>query len=324
MLFSIFMIALLLLLIVSGVTRFAFRQITQMKLQKHENILKYLETTGVFTRDRFNNLQKTEVQITSKDGLKLTGYVLEPHAGGKRWMIIVHGYTVSSHVSAQYIDMFEQKGFNVLLIDQRRHGKSQGRFTTYGFMEKYDVEAWVQWILGHYGEDCILGLHGQSLGGGTVLEYLPLADPQVKFVVADCPYSDLAKLMYHQLKVLNKIPTFPLLRLVNRRMERLAGFRMEQVSPLRAVEHSKIPVLFVHGTDDNYVPTYMSKELYEHKPEPKRLLLVEGAVHANAYAVDPKRYAEEVHALIHDALETEINPTDSRRKVSPTPTVAAT
>ncbi|MNP54360.1 Alpha/beta hydrolase family protein [compost metagenome] len=61
-------------------------------------------------------------------------------------------------------------------------------------------------------------------------------------------------------------------------------------------------MLFIHGTEDNYVPTYMSKELYQHKPEPKRLVLVEGAVHANAYGVNPKRYTEEVHNFISDVL----------------------
>lgn len=322
MIYSMIMVPVFLLLAVSGITRFAFRQITQMKLQTHERIFNYLETTGVYSREQFNNLKKREVKVTSKDGLTLSGYTLEPHPGGKQWMVIVHGYTVSLHVSAQYIEMFEREGFNILLIDQRRHGNSQGIYTTYGFMEKFDVETWVSWILEHYGEECVIGLHGQSLGGGTVLEYLAIADPHVKFVIADCPYSDLSRLMYHQVRVLNKIPAFPLLGLVNKRMERMAGFRMEQVSPLKAVENSKMPVLFVHGTKDNYVPTYMSEELFERKPEPKQLLLVEGAVHANAYGVNPQRYAEEVHTLIHNALEKEEAPAGSPQLCNPSQTAA--
>lgn len=308
MMYSILILAVLLLLLaINGITRFAFRQITQMKLQTFESIFDYLEASGVFTRERFNTLSKKEVSITSKDGLKLSGCIVESHPGVNKWVIIVHGYTVSLHVSTQYIDMFEQEGFNLLLIDQRRHGNSQGRYTTYGYYEKYDVQCWVNWLLEQYGDDCVIGLHGQSLGGGTVLEYLAISDPHVKFVIADCPYSDLTRLMRHQVSVLNKLPSFPILRLVNRRMKRVAGFRMEQVSPLKAVESSRIPVLFVHGTRDNYVPTYMSEELYEHKPEPKRLLLVEGAVHANSYGVNPVRYAEEVHALIQDALEEKVH-----------------
>lgn len=192
MVFSVIILVLLLvLLIASGLMHFTFRQVTQMKLQTNESMFEYLERTGVFSQERFDTLDKHEVQTTSKDGLKLHGYVLEPHPDLQRWAIIVHGYTVSLAVSTQYIDMFQQKGFNILLIDQRRHGKSEGKYTTYGYEEKYDIEVWVTWILENYGNDCVIGLHGQSFGGGTVLEYLSIAHPNVKFVIADCPYSDL-------------------------------------------------------------------------------------------------------------------------------------
>lgn len=298
-----FMITVLLILIIlNGMTQYAFRQITQMKLQTDDNIFSNLEKAGVFSREQFNNLAKKEVRITSIDGLRLSGYVLESHPESSRWAIIVHGYTVSLHVSTQYIDMFERKGFNVLLIDQRRHGNSQGKYTTYGFMEKYDVECWVNWIIEHYGENSVIGLHGQSVGGGTVIEYLSIAHPNVKFVVAECPYSDLTELLRHQIKVLNNLPVYPLLPLVNIQMQKRAGFRMQQVSPLRAVRYSSMPLLLIHGTQDNFVPTHMSQSLYEHKKGPKRLLLIEGAGHANAYAVDPQRYADEVHALVQDTL----------------------
>ncbi|MNJ33086.1 2-succinyl-6-hydroxy-2,4-cyclohexadiene-1-carboxylate synthase [compost metagenome] len=303
MIFTILLIVILVVLLgASLVARFAFRQMTQMKLQTYESIFGYLEKSGIYSRERFELLDKKEVKVISRDGLTLCGYILHTRPDSKQWMIIVHGYTVSLHVSAQYVDMFQEEGFNILLIDQRRHGNSEGKYTTYGYHEKYDVQTWVTWLLENYGSEITIGLHGQSFGGGTVLEYLSIAHPNVKFVIADCPYSDLTELMSYQLRVLNKLPAFPLLPLIDRQMERKAGFRLRQVSPLKAVEQSSLPVLFVHGTDDRYVPTHMSKDLYEHKPEPKRLLLVDGAEHANAYSVDPKRYSEEVHSFIHEAL----------------------
>ena len=119
-------------------------------------------------------------------------------------MLLAHGYTGSRAVSTQFIDLFTEEGYNVLLIDQRRHGRSEGRYTTYGYYEKHDVQAWVRWLIRQYGQDVAIGLHGQSLGGGTVLEYLSIAEPQVKLVIADCPYSDLTDLMRHQLHALTK------------------------------------------------------------------------------------------------------------------------
>lgn len=308
MVFSVIIIVLILLLLIAfGIIHFTFRQITQMRLQTTKAVFDYLEGTGVYTKERFESLDKCEVHVTSRDGLKLSGYVLEYHPKSPRWVIIVHGYTVSLFVSTQYIDMFQEKDFNILLIDQRRHGMSEGKYTTYGFKEKYDVDVWVKWILEHYGDHCVIGLHGQSFGGGTVLEYLSIANPHVKFVVADCPYSDLTELIRYQLTVLNKIPkipAFPLLSIVDRYMQRKAGFRLGQVSPLKAVEHSRLPVFFIHGTEDRYVPTHMSQDLYNHKPDPKRLQLVKDAVHGNAFGVDPQQYTHEVHTFIDEALNT--------------------
>lgn len=305
MIFTIVLIVLVLLLLaISLVTRYAFRQITQMKLQTQEAIFEYLERTGAYSRDSFERLKKQEVEVTSRDGLTLRGYVLHTFPESKRWAVIVHGYTVSLLVSSQYIDMFQQEDFNILLVNQRRHGNSEGTYTTYGFHEKYDVQTWIHWLMEQYGDDITIGLHGQSFGGGTVLEYLSIAHPNVKFVIADCPYSDLTELIRYQLTVLNKIPAYPLLPLVDRMLEKKAGFRLQQVSPLKAVEQSMLPVLFIHGTEDDYVPTHMSEDLYQRKPEPKRLLLIEGAKHANAYSVDPKRYSDEVRSFIREVLDS--------------------
>lgn len=295
-------IVLLILLAVSGITRFGFRQITQMRLQTSEGLFNFMEQTGVFSREKFDALVKREVSVTSRDGLLLSGHVLESRPESKRWAILVHGYTASLEVSAQFAGMFEDMDFNILLIDQRRHGKSQGSYTTYGYQEKYDIETWVRWVLDHYGEEVTIGLHGQSLGGGTVLEYLSIAHPSVKFVIADCPYSDLTELIRYQMTVLNKVPTFPFLSLIDNRLERKAGFRLAQVSPIKAVRNSHLPVLFIHGSEDTYVPTHMSEDMYAVKPAPKELLIIKGAIHANAYGVDPKGYSEKVHSFVSGVL----------------------
>lgn len=290
-------ILLVIVILAAAITQLGYLQITRMRVRNDHLLFSILEKAGLYSRERYEALEKQEVVITSFDGLRLCGDAVERHPGSKRWVIVVHGYTGSRAFSTQFIDMFVEEGCNVLLIDQRRHGRSEGRFTTYGYYEKYDVQAWVRWLTREYGADISIGLHGQSLGGGSVLEYLAIADPQVKFVVADCPYSDLTELLRHQLTTLNKIPSIPFLSWVASRIRRKAGFSVEQVSPIRAVRDSRIPVLFIHGTDDNYVPTRMSMEMYEQKPEPKRLLLINGAIHANAYHVDPALYRSEVQSF---------------------------
>ncbi|MBP2001682.1 fermentation-respiration switch protein FrsA (DUF1100 family) [Paenibacillus shirakamiensis] len=301
-------IILLILLVLIAMTRFGFRQITQMKLQTSDSLFKFMEDAGVYSKERFDILDKSDVSVTTRDGLTLHGYAISSHPNSNKWVIIVHGYTASLEVSAQFGGLFEDIGFNVLLVDQRRHGRSQGSYTTYGFHEKYDIESWVNWIISHAGTDVVIGLHGQSLGGGTVLEYLTIADPRVHFVIADCPYSDLTQLIRYQLSVLNKVPTFPFLPLINNQLERKAGFRLHQVSPIKSVQNTSMPVMFIHGTEDKYVPTRMSQDMYKVKAHGlKKLLLVNGAIHGNAYSVDPVRYSHEVQAFVTQTLEEHVS-----------------
>ncbi|WP_138494959.1 alpha/beta hydrolase [Paenibacillus pinistramenti] len=292
-------------LLISGITRYAFRMVTQMRLYRYpdESLLDYLLRTGLFTKEKYDSMASREVQTTSADGLMLNAQLFHPYPNSDKWVIIVHGYTMSLRSSLEFGAMFEEKGFNLLLIDQRRHGKSQGKYTTYGFREKYDLQAWVHWLHAHYGPDIRIGLHGQSLGGGTVLEYLSIADPAVKFAVVDCPYSDLHKLIRYQVTKIARLPAFPFIRLLNRKLQAKAGFRLEQVSPIQSVQQSRLPVLFIHGTSDRYVPPSMSQEMYEAKPGPKRLVLIQGATHATSYPTDPKRYKQELQSFAEECLE---------------------
>lgn len=295
-------IVLLLAVIPAGITHFGFLQITQMRVKNDLNLFAILEGLGLYSRDRYEELVKQEIVLSSVDGLKLSGAAIELYPDSKRWMIIVHGYTGSRAVSTQFIDMFTDEDYNVLLIDQRRHGQSEGRYTTYGYYEKYDVQTWVNWLVEQHGANTEIGLHGQSLGGGTVLEYLSIAAPQVKAVIADCPYSDLTDLMKHQITKLNKIPSVPFFRWVNNRIRKKAGFSFEQVSPIRSVRNSHLPVMFIHGTNDTYVPTRMSLEMYDVKPGPKKLVLIEGAIHANAYHIDPNQYRGEIRSFLNEYI----------------------
>lgn len=295
----------------AGITQYAFVQMTQMKGLNHQQTFEALEQAGARLREFYEPLPKEEVQITSHDALLLNGVVVKAKQTSVKWMILVHGYTTSLPASIPFMEMFLEEGFNLLLIDQRRHGKSEGIYTTYGYHEKHDVAAWLGFITSTYGENCIIGLHGVSLGGGTVLEYLSLPDPVVKFVIADCPYSDLTRLMHHQMQRLNHLPAALFLPLVNTRMRRKAGFMLEQVSPIRSVKGSNIPAMFIHGTADHYIPPEMSEDLYEAKSGLKQLLLIEGAAHGFAIDTNPGLYKQSVKKFVREALSCRSSPVNS-------------
>jgi fermentation-respiration switch protein FrsA (DUF1100 family) len=160
---------------------------------------------------------------------------------------------------------------------------------------------WVNLLRKRIGEGAVIGLHGQSMGGGTVLEYAAM-NKYVSFIIADCPYSDVKKLMKHQFGDLNHIPVFPLLNVANIKLKRKAKFSVNDVSPINSIKDKDIPVFFIHGSRDNFVPTYMSEEMYNVKKGYKKLLIIEGAVHANAYGTNKELYKKEVKKFLAEVL----------------------
>lgn len=281
---------------------YAVHQMTRMKRSTYKNCFDLLEENHIYSKQKFDTLDKEDLYIKSNDGLKLHGSFIEKYPHSNRIAIIIHGYTAALAWSSQFVDMFLKQGFNVLLVDQRAHGQSEGIYATFGYKEKYDIQAWVDWVVNRKGQDCIIALHGQSLGGGTVLEYAAIHRPQVRLIVADCPYSDLPELMEHQISRLNYFPKWPFMSLINRRLKKRAGFSMEDVSPIRVMKNCKLPILFIHGGADRFVPTYMSIDLYEAKPEPKQLLIIEDATHAVAYCKDRNRYEAGVVQFVEQVI----------------------
>lgn len=279
----------------------AFNDMTLDRRSTIEENFNSIEKSGLYSRAEFEKLPKEEVELKSHDGLTLRGIFIEKFKDNKKVVIIVHGYTVTHAWAAQFLTMFFKEGFNVLLIDQRSHGKSEGRFATYGYYEKYDLDLWVNWIRSKVGEEALIGLHGQSMGGGTVLEYAAI-NKYVKFIIADCPYSDVIKLMKHQFNKRKHMPMIPFIYFANFRMKRLAKFSLRDVSPINSIKDSDIPVMFIHGSKDKFVPTHMSEDMYKAKKGSKKLLIIEGAVHANAYGTNKELYEKEVHKFLQEVL----------------------
>jgi len=287
------------------IVRHAFNQVTRMTRLTNDECFRRVEEEGLYSKARFDQLEKEEIELVSRDGLKLRGYYVNCHPDSERVIILVHGYTVAFPWMLQFIDMYDRLGFNILFFDHRGHGTSEGDYATYGYQEKHDLSAWINWVIERKGENCIIGLHGQSMGGGTVLEYAGMKrqERQIKFIIADCPYSDLTKLMEHQLHKLNSVPRYPFYMWIERMTYVRAGFHFHDVSPIRAIRNSSVPIFFIHGDADTFVPTYMSEEMFKAERKGKnRLLLIKGAVHAVAYGKDPELYEREAAAFIDDAL----------------------
>ncbi len=240
-----------------------------------------------------------EVCITSKDGLKLVGHYL-PSNGSKKLVIMLHGYRSQSFTdfscAAEY---FHSLNLNMLFVTQRAHGESEGKYICYGSKERYDCLEWASYAYDRFGSDMEIYLDGMSMGAATVLMAADLPLPNtVRGIIADCGYTrpwDIIGLTMQRMHV----PKYPLLYLMEL-ICRIKGFSMLDCSAMRSLENTSIPVLFVHGDADDFVPVEMTYENYKACASKKQMVIVKGATHGVSFLVDEAACKKALESFIFD------------------------
>lgn len=237
----------------------------------------------------YDNLEKEDILIDSEYGYKLNGIFI-PNGNSKKCIILCHGITANINYSVKYIKPFYNHGFSIFMYDHRNHGLSGGTYTSMGYFEKNDLKTCADYIVNRLGEDITLGVLGESMGAATVIQYCAI-DDRVSFCVEDCGYSDVSKLFEHRLKEDYHIK-FPLLiKIANLIMRIKYGWNFKAASPIEYIKDLSLPILFIHGENDDYVPTYMVHELYALKNKGiKDIYIATNAVHADALMSDEAKY----------------------------------
>ncbi|MDK0864232.1 alpha/beta hydrolase [Clostridium perfringens] len=286
---------------------YIFRSTVTRELHDIEKSYNRYVENNLFDEALYNSASKEDITLKSFDGLNLTSTLIMNENPTNKFIVLVHGVSICYVGSLKYFDIFYRNGFNVLIVNQRRHGKSEGKYSTYGFYEKYDVNMWIEYLKSRFGNDIILGLHGESMGAGTVMETIPLND-SIKFVIEDCGYSNFHELIGFQItheyknRLVRKILR-PSLIFANFFMKTKAKFSMKKIVPIDIVASSSLPMMFVHGKEDYFVPWYMAVDLYKAKTKGyKELYLVEGAKHAEALEVNKILYEKKIMTFIEKAL----------------------
>jgi len=256
---------------------------------------------GRFDAATFDQWVQESITIPSPHGYQLFGLYF-PRADANTTVIIVHGIGCNHYCSVKYAEIFRQRGFNLLLVDLRYHGNSGGDNISFGYYEKYDIQAWVDWVIARCEQTqpdkiCRVGTHGESLGAATVLQHAAI-DSRLNFVIADCAYANLVDEVAYRFKVERHMPCFPLVPITSGITKLRAGFAFGDAAPIKTMAQVKTPVLFIHGQADDYTPPAASIALHAAKPEPKMLYLVPDAGHARALVHDPDKYAQVVAAFL--------------------------
>ena len=226
--------------------------------------------------------------IESYDKLQLHSYVVTQNSN--KWAIVVHGYGGSGKLMSDKSKYFYDMGYNVLIPDLRGHGKSEGDYIGMGWKDRLDIISWINFIIKE-NPNAEIVLHGTSMGAATVLmtsgENLP---SNVKAIVADCAYTSAWDEFSYQLETYLKVPSSYILNVTNMVTKLKAGYSLKEASALESVKKATVPILFIHGDKDKFVPYSMMDKLYDATISPKEKLTIEGGEHANSDLVSPFLY----------------------------------
>ena len=261
--------------------------------QYHEQMIDLIKGSDVLPHE--------DVFIKSCDGLKLRGRFYSIKEGAPIH-IQFHGYrgqAVRDFGGGVRLPM--EGGHNVLLVDQRAHGKSEGHTITFGIKERKDVLSWVNYVNERFGKDVKIFLEGISMGAATVLMASNLDMPNVKAIFADCPYSSPREIILKVSREM-KLPDFLAYPFVYVGALLFGHFNINSSTAIKSVKDSKYPILIIHGQADRFVPIEMSRKIKEANPN-IRLEEFENAAHGMSYIVDTERYKKIVKEFMQSNLD---------------------
>lgn len=241
--------------------------------------------------------------IVNADGNKLTAYLMRPKKESNVYVFCSHGYRNKGkpewcYYTKHYV---EELGINMFFVDHQGAGESEGKYVGFGSFESRDSLQWLEYMNETFGSDIEIFLHGISMGSATVMlmtgsDKLP---ENVRFTIADCGFTSALDEFTYKLENLGlpKKPIIPIMCDYNRKR---AGYDFgKDTNALEAVGRAKIPMMFIHGGSDIFVPTYMVNQLFDACSSPyKDKLIVPGADHAESYLIDKQACEDKMNEFI--------------------------
>jgi len=249
-------------------------------------------------KQKLSLMDKQDVCIKSFDGLNLHAVFLKGESE-QRTIICVHGYhSEASRDFSLALEPLLKRG-NLLMIDQRSHGKSEGKYITFGVHEAKDCKAWAEWLLDKMGPEHPVYFDGVSMGGTSVLFASSLDLPKnVRGIIADCsftsPYEIIENLAQKAFKITPKL----LISSIDLYCRIFAHFSLKEISTPVAMKKNTRPILFAHGKNDNLVPYTMTQAAYDAYDGKKYLILAEDADHGLSFLYENEKYSDAITDLI--------------------------
>jgi fermentation-respiration switch protein FrsA (DUF1100 family) len=301
----------ILLLFVLGASYYAYRMAFNAKtknpseykvrLPEVENIQNEYDRAISFIKV-LNEIEYEKIKIKSRDGKLLAGRYYHT-ADGSPVHIEFHGYRSRATTDFCGINILVRDlGHNTLLVDQRAHGESEGNTISFGIKERLDCLDWINYVIDRFGKDVKIILSGLSMGAATVLMASELDLPDnVVGIMADCPYSSPEEIIKQECAKMKLPPrlAYPFVRLGGMIF---GGFDISSASARTAVKKAKVPILIIHGEDDDFVPCSMSRDIYDACASDKTIVTVPKATHGISYITDRPAYEKAVEEFFEKIL----------------------
>lgn len=247
-------------------------------------------------REYIYSLNPKDLYINSFDNLKLHGLFINNNTN--KTIVCVHGYKAKDGLydfgmSAKFLNSL---GYNLLFVDNRAHGLSQGKYIGFGVLDSIDVNSWIDYLVINMNQETII-LYGMSMGGATVMNAASCPDScpdscPVKAIIADCGFASGYDEVAYQIKKMHHLPSFPLVPISNILLKLLAKYSLKDKEAYKSIKNYHNNLLIIHGGKDHFVPTGDAYKIFDNATCHKKILIVPGASHAKSYLKDSKLYEQ--------------------------------
>jgi len=280
--------------------------ITHPKRASYDEVAREMKENGVY--GNFDSYDKEDYIVKGMDGYELhCAKISTPETTGTgKYLIYSHGHQSNMYSASKYCDSYIALGFTCIIYDQRGHGANEKAICSMGGFEAQDLNYLIKDTYTRYGDVDILGLQGESMGTSTSLNVLKYTD-KVDFVVADCGFESL-KFMVHDMY--NDMYLYPFGTCADIGFKLLYGIDVAEVSGIDALKGKGVPILFIHGADDDWIDVQNSEDMYAEaqKYGYTELWLVPGAKHARSRQVAGEaEYRSHIESFLESAGVIEVN-----------------